>query len=110
MVDILAEGRHGRLHLGGFLLRLLSGNLILGVDALCHQRLERRHLGKDGGERLVCGPEAEFTALTVELVLVQPGAAVRRHAQIDASLIAVDADRQGWDGLHVEHTLLIQLG
>ena len=48
VVDILAEGRHGRLHLGGFLLRLLSGNLILGVDALRHQRLERRHLGKDG--------------------------------------------------------------
>ena len=110
VIGVLTERRHGRLYLGGFLLRLLLSNLILGVDSLRDERLERCHLGKDGGEWLVRGAKAKLTALAVELVLVKPRAAVAGDAQINASFVAMNADRQGRNGLHVEHTLLIQLG
>ena len=110
MASVLIERRHGRLHLSRLLLRLLLSNLILGVNALCYQCLERSNLGEDGRERLVGRAKAKLSTLAVELVLVEPRAAVVGDAQIDATLIAMDADRQGRNGFHVEHTLLIQLG
>ena len=110
MASVLIERRHGRPHLSRLLLRLLLSNLILGVNALCYQCLERSNLGEDGGERLVGRAKAKLSTLAVELVLVEPRAAVVGDAQIDATFIAMDADRQGRNRFHVEHTLLIQLG